>query len=126
MKTIECFFLVLILAVLAGCGTTTKKTTGRDFDSSKIQDIKKGVTTSDQLVHLLGEPLSKSVTSATETVWEYSWKETTSRNTTSSGEGVITTKGDQKTLVVLIKNGVVANYTYKDDPFWNERLRGSQ
>lgn len=126
MKTIECLFLVLILAILAGCGTSTKKTAGRDFDSSKIQDIKKGVTTSNELVHLLGEPLSKSAKSATEAVWEYSWKETTSRATTSSGDAVITTKGDQKTLVVLIKNGVVANYTYKDDPFWDERLKNSQ
>ena len=124
MEKIECFFLVLFLAALAGCGTT--KTTGRDFDTSKIHDIKKGVTTSDELVHLLGQPLSKSVESANVAVWEYSWKKTTSRATTSSGDAVITTDGDQKTLAVLIRNGVVVNYTYKDDPFWNERLKNSQ
>jgi len=124
MKTIERLFLILSLAVLAGCGTT--KTTGRDFDTSKIHDIKKGVTTSAELVHLLGQPLSKSGESANGSVWEYSWKKTTSRASTSSGDAVITTDGDQKTLAVLIKNGVVVNYTYKDDPFWDEKLKNSQ
>ena len=62
MKKIECLFLFLIFAALAGCGTT--KTTGRDFDASKIHDIKKGVTTSEELIGLLGQPLSKSVESA--------------------------------------------------------------
>ena len=126
MKTIECLFLVLVLAALAGCGTSTTKTTGHDFDTSKIHDIKKGVTTSNELVRLLGQPLSKSVESANGAVWEYSWKKTTTDTTTSSGDAVITTDSDQKTLAVLIKNGVVVNYTYKDDPFWNERLKNSQ
>src|SRR5262245_58387861 len=120
MKTIECLFLVLILAVLAGCGTTTKKTTGRDFDSSKIQDIHKGGINSNALARRRGEPLDESGRSSTEEVSESSWKEATSRATTRSGDAVIATIGDQKTLVVLIKNGVVANYTYKDDPFWDE------
>jgi outer membrane protein assembly factor BamE (lipoprotein component of BamABCDE complex) len=126
MKAIESLFLVLVLAAVAGCTTSTTKTTGRSFDTSKIQDIKKGVTTSNELVKLLGQPLNKTAESANVALWEYSWKKTTTRAATSSGEGVIETDGDQKTLVVLIKNGVVANYTYKDDPFWNERLRGSQ
>ena len=126
MKTIECLFRVLALAALVGCSTSSTKTTGHDFDASRIHDIKKGVTTSDELVHLLGQPLSKSVESANVAVWEYSWKKTTSRATTSSGDAVIITDGDQKTLAVLIRNGVVVNYTYKDDPFWNERLKNSQ
>jgi outer membrane protein assembly factor BamE (lipoprotein component of BamABCDE complex) len=126
MKTIVCLFQILVLVALAGCSTGTTKTTGHDFDTSKIHDIKKGVTTSNELVHLLGQPLSKSVESANVAVWEYSWKKTTTRATTSSGDAVITTDGDQKTLAVLIRNGVVVNYTYKDDPFWNERLRNSQ
>jgi predicted small secreted protein len=123
-KTIECFFLLLVLAVLAGCGTT--KTTGRDFDASKIHDLKKGATTSDELIALLGQPLTKSVESANGAVWEYSWKKATSRTTTSSNGAVIKTEGDLKTLQVLIKNGVVVNYTYKDDPFWDEKLKGAQ
>jgi len=126
MRKIEWLFLVLVLAALAGCSTSTTKTTGRDFDTSKIHDIKKGFTTSKELVHLLGQPLSKTVESANVAVWEYSWNKTTSRATTSSGDDVIMTDGNQKTLVILIKDGVVVNYTYKDDPFWNERLRNSQ
>ena len=126
MKTIECLFLVLVLAGLAGCSTGTTKTTGRDFDTAKIQDLKKGVTTSNELVRLLGQPLSKTVEAPDVALWEYLWKKTTTQAATSSGEGVIDTAGDQNTLVVLIKNGVVVNYTYKDAPFWNERLRNSQ
>ena len=126
MKTIERLFVLLVLAALAGCSTGTTKTTGREFNTAKIQDIRKGVTTSNELVQLLGQPLSKTMESANVALWEYSWKKSTSRAATSSGEGVIETDGDQKTLAVLIKDGVVVNYAYKDDPFWNERLRNSQ
>ena len=124
MKNFECLSLLLIVTALAGCGTT--KTTGRDFDASKIHDIKKGVTTSNELVGLLGQPLSKTVKSAGGEVWEYSWKKTTSSTTTGSDGPVTTTKGDLKTLEVLIMNGVVVNYAYKDDPFLDEKLKGGQ
>jgi outer membrane protein assembly factor BamE (lipoprotein component of BamABCDE complex) len=124
MKNIECLLLLLIVTALAGCGTT--QTTGRDFDAAKIHDIKKGVTTGDELVRLLGQPLSKSNESANGAVWEYSWKKATAYATTSSAGTVIKTEGDLKTLTVLIKNGVVVSYTFKDDPFWDEKLNGSQ
>jgi hypothetical protein len=38
----------------------------------------------------------------------------------------VTSTGEKKTLEVLIKNGVVEDYTYQDEPFWNEQLKGSQ
>ena len=120
----ECLFLLLIVTALAGCGTT--QTTGRAFDTSKIKDIKKGVTTSDALIGLLGQPLSKSAESGNGEVWEYSWKKATSSTTTGSDGPVVRTEGDLKTLKVFFKDGVVANYSYKDDPFWDEKLKGSQ
>jgi hypothetical protein len=124
MNPIGHFLLLFVLVAVSGCGTTT--TTGRKFDASKIHDIQKGVTTSEELIRLLGEPLSKSATSANQAVWEYSWKKATTE-TKSSPEGPVTTiDGDKKTLTVSIKNGVVINYVYKDEPYSIEKLNGGQ
>jgi hypothetical protein len=57
---------------------------------------------------------------------EYSWKKTTSQTTQGSDDSVVTSQGDKKTLELLIKRGVVEKYLYNDDPFWIEKLKGSQ
>jgi hypothetical protein len=59
-------------------------------------------------------------------MWNYRWKKDTATTTQGSDGPVVTSQDDRKTLEVLIKNGLVENYTYKDDPFWNEQLKGSQ
>lgn len=123
MNPIKCLHLFFAFVVLTGCGTTT--TAGRKFDASKIPDIQKGVTTSAELIRLIGQPLTKSVTSANEATWEYSWEKTTAETQTGSDGPVVTTAGDKRTLAVFIRNGVVVNYAYKDDPFWDEKLKTS-
>jgi hypothetical protein len=123
MNPIKCLLFLSVFVALAGCGTTT--TTGNKFDASKIHDIRKGVTTSAELIKLLGQPLRQSVESADETIWEYAWEKMTSETSSGSDGPVVTTAGDKKTLAVFIRKGVVINYVYKDDPFWNEKLKGS-
>jgi hypothetical protein len=120
------YLLISIIALaLTGCATKTI-TSGREFDAAKINNIQKGITTSEELAGLLGQPLTKSAQSNGEVLWNYSWKKGTATTTQGSDGPVVTSQGNRKTLEVLIKNGLVENYTYKDDPFWNEQLKGSQ
>lgn len=116
---------ILILAVaLAGCATKTI-IAGREFDAAKVSDIQKGVTTADELKSLLGRPLTTSV-QPDGVVWNYYWKDGKATTTQSSDGPVVTSTGEKKTLTVTITNGVVEDYTYQDDPFWNAQLKGSQ
>src|SRR5664279_5243179 len=117
MNKIKCLLIFVIALALAGCATKTI-TSGREFDVAKINNIQKGITPTDELAGLLGPPFSKSVQSADEVVWNYTWKKGTATTTQSSDGPVVTSQGEKKTLEVLIKNGLVENYTYKDDPFW--------
>ncbi len=122
MNKTKCILLSFICATLVGCASRTI-TSGREFDVAKIGEIKKGVTTSDQLDGLLGKPLTKTVQSADEVIWNYSWKKGTATTTQGPDGPVVTSQGDRKTLEVKIRNGVVENYSYNDDPFWNEQLK---
>jgi hypothetical protein len=117
------YVLISVIAVaLVGCASKTI-TSGREFDVARIGEIKKGTTTSDELIGLLGQPLTKSAQSANVVVWNYTWKKGTATTAQGSDGPVVTSQGDKKTLDVLIQNGVVENYTYKNDPFWNEQLK---
>ena len=122
MSTIKYILLSVVFAALVGCASQTI-TSGREFDVAKIGEIKKGVTTSDELEGLLGKPLTKTVQSADEVTWNYSWKKGTATTTQGPDGPVVTSQGDRKTLEVMIRNGVVENYSYNDDPFWNEQLK---
>jgi len=122
MNKIKYILLFVVFAALVGCASRTI-TSGREFDVAKIGEIKKGVTTSDQLMSLLGDPLTRSVPSADQVIWNYSWKKGTATTTRGPDGPVVTSQGDRKTLEVVLRNGVVENYSYNDDPFWNEQLK---
>jgi hypothetical protein len=122
MSTIKYILLSVVFAALVGCASRTI-TSGREFDVAKIGEIKKGITTSDELEGLFGKPLTKTVQSAGEVTWNYAWKKGTATTTQGPDGPVVTSQGDRKTLEVMIRNGVVENYSYNDDPFWNEQLK---
>ena len=115
----------VILFALAGCATKTV-TGGREFDAAKIAGIQKGVTTSDELAGLLGQPLTKTAQPDGTVLWHYFWKKGTATTTRSSDGQVVTSTGDRKTFDAFVNNGVVENYTYQDDPYWNEQLKNAQ
>jgi hypothetical protein len=115
MKNMIVLIAFGILALTVGCATSTY-TFGRDFPGESANQITKGKTTSADLVKIFGEPFSKNVISATEEKWVYSYGSSTS----SAQSYVITMKvkttGQQKTLDVLLKNGVVVNYVFNEGP----------
>src|ERR1022692_1584931 len=104
MNKLQSIFISLICVALIGC-TTRTTTTGREFDASKLGDIKKGVTTSDELVGLLGKAFSKSVKSEEEVIWYYSWVKATFTARMGWSTPHVKTDGYKKNLEVLIKNG---------------------
>jgi hypothetical protein len=109
-------FLVVLISILTlfGCTTqTTNYTLGRDFSAESVSKIQKGVTTTDELVALLGEPYSKSVISENEEKWLYMYLHS-SATVRASLTPDVTTSGIQKNLDVLIKDGKAVNYAYTE------------
>ena len=108
--------LALVVSVFAAGCATSNYTYGRDFPSENAKQIVKGKTTSAELVRIVGEPFSKHVISETEEKWIYTYA-----NGSSSAQSYIVTMkvkttGQQKTLDVLLKNGVVVNYVLNEGP----------
>jgi hypothetical protein len=125
MKTAKHIILSLFCVTLIGCATRTT-TSGSDFDTSKVANITKGVTTSDELQNLLGKPYNKSVKSADEVVWLYDWAKVTATTSMGWSSPNIVADGYEKKLEVLIKNGVVVNYVLDEGPFHQENKEGSK
>lgn len=103
----------LLIAGLAGCATT-KYEVGRDFSSDKVPDIQKGETTASDLRKMFGEPYSKSVVSTDEEKWIYHYINSTASAQSYVVTTTVKTTGTQKTLEVLLKDGVVLNYTHTE------------
>ena len=106
--------IALIPLLLWGCATATS-TTGSDFNSSVVPHIKKGVTTTAQILRWLGEPYNKEPKSATKILWLYTWiRPTANATVVPFGHRIIGTSGYKKTLWLLIKDDIVVNYSYEE------------
>lgn len=104
------FAIALSVSTLLGCATSTYSV-GMDFPIEKASEIQKGKTTTAQLLELFGEPYSKSVISENEEKWLYFYSAGTAKAQSYIVTMDVKTTGNQKTLDVLLKDGVVANYT---------------
>lgn len=103
----------MITLGLSGCATSSY-TVGRDFMSTNISQIVKGKTTSSELVALVGEPYTKTVLSETDEKWIYMYSAGTAKAQSYVFSMDVQTTGTQKTLDVLISEGVVVNYAYTE------------
>ena len=117
--------LAALVLEVAGCATKTV-TSGHEFDAAKIANIQRGVTTGEELTAWLGKPLAKTVQPDGTVLWHYFWKKGKVTTTQGSDGPVATSSGERKTLDATVRNGVVENYTYQNDPYWNERLVDAQ
>lgn len=77
-----------------------------------MSQVTKGKTTAAELRQMFGEPFSKTVISETEEKWLYSHSSGTVRVVAMKAQ----TTGRQKTLDLLLKDGVVTNFAYTDGP----------
>jgi hypothetical protein len=106
--------IAFIPLLLWGCATATH-VTGSEFSSSVPTRIQKGVTTTSQILHWLGEPFHKEPVSVTETMWLYTWaRPTANPNVVPFGHRNIGTTGYKKTLWLFIRNDIVVSYTYEE------------
>ncbi|HGO9497348.1 TPA: outer membrane protein assembly factor BamE [Aeromonas veronii AMC24] len=102
-----------IVFALVGCATANMEY-GRDFSSAQVTQIKKGETTSSQLISLMGEPFNKSLISSNEERWNYFYSTTKSKAQSYIITMDVKTSTHQKTLEVLFKDGVVTNYVFNE------------
>lgn len=112
MKTILC---LLAAALLCGCVSAH---IGNNFDTRRIEEIKKGETTEPQLVAMFGQPNLRTTDSATgnSLAWSYSEGQAGLGGATSSN----------KTLTVwLDQSGTVTNYNYSTGSFSSNANQGT-
>ncbi len=110
MKTV----LMLSLLFLVGCATVNMNR-GNEFDETKTNRLIKGQTTKEEVLKLLGEPMSKSFTADNET-WKYFYQKIISK---AQSFIVTTAKVDTeiKSLDITFTNGVLSDYVYTFQPF---------
>jgi len=71
---LQAVLLVLTGAVLiSGCASTIKS--GREFDTTNVKNIKKGVTKKAEILQMFGHPESKTISSGKES-WQYFYQAT--------------------------------------------------
>jgi len=104
------FILIAITAaVVAGCASV-----GKNFDESKVAQIKKGETTEAQLVLMFGEPQNRMVNSEGQSILTWMYTQANIR-----GESFIPIAGafvggadtKSKSLNVTLKDGTVQSYS---------------
>lgn len=114
MRTLTAI-LLSIFFVLSGCATSSYST-GRDFDSSSVNQIIKGETTRADLLQMLGQPFSKTVMSENEEKWIYMYSSGTAKAQSYVFTMKVESTGRQKMLDILLRDGIVTNYTYNEGP----------
>jgi|LGVF01.1.fsa_nt_gb outer membrane protein assembly factor BamE (lipoprotein component of BamABCDE complex) len=114
MRTLTAI-LLSIFVVLSGCATSSYST-GRDFDSSSVNQIIKGETTKADLLQMLGQPFSKTVISENEEKWIYMYSSGTAKAQSYFFTMKVESTGQQKMLDILLRDGIVTNYTYNEGP----------
>jgi len=121
MKYIMFLCVICSLFLVSACATSSYSG-GKDFNSENVSNIVKGETTKEELVQLFGQPYSKSVISSTGEKWIYTYFS----GTASAQSYVVTmnveSTGMQKTLDILIEDGVVTNFTYTESPMPNTKM----
>ena len=105
--TLRILSLVLTFLSLVGCASII---TGRDFDASLVQNIKKNSTSKAEIIQMFGDaPHGKTVTGDRE-FWFYTYQAT-------KASGLITTKVEQtsmKMLSITFKDNIVIDFSYSE------------
>lgn len=110
------YFLIAIAIILSGCATTV----GVDFDDSKINKIRTGKSTKENVSSLLGSPYGKNSSANGTSIWTYQFIKSDSHLTAMSFVPLLgALKGGEvesstRTLVVSFnKSDIVASCLYR-------------
>lgn len=99
--------------MLGGCAQSNYSY-GTDFATEHVSKIKNGKTTTAELESWFGQPLSKTVLSATQTKWMYIYNKGSTKVQSYLFTAKVEQNGTQKVLDLLVENGVVVNHTFTD------------
>jgi len=120
MRTKALLFITLCAAAFSGCIHTIEY--GRQFDSSHVTYIEKGKTTKQEVLTMFGAPESSSLDSDGQLTMHYAYIKTTGRIKLAAFIPLVgpvvggsSATNSQKSLTVVLKDGVVANYVYTVD-----------
>ncbi|MDD2944034.1 MAG: hypothetical protein PHC51_13845 [bacterium] len=111
---IKAILLSIALSITQlGCATSTFSH-GRDFPSEKVSSIVRGKTTTLELAALFGQPFSKTLVSDTDEKWLYLYVQSSAKAKSYIVSMKVESTVDQKMLDVLVRNGVVINFTFNE------------
>ena len=107
--------IILAALLLAGCATATMHS-GRNFDTTNVSKIAKGVTTVAQVEAWLGKPYSTSTNAdGTERLsWFYS--ETSSHAQSYVVTMNVKTETTGKRLTIQARDGIVRDFSFTEGP----------
>ena len=108
-----CALALTAALLLTGCASSSYNY-GKDFEVHNISKIEKGQTTSKDLVSMFGEPFLKTVVSANEEKWMYIYTSGSAKAQSYIVTMKVETTASQKTLDILLRDGVVVNYAYNE------------
>jgi outer membrane biogenesis lipoprotein LolB len=111
MNKLYLFVVISTCLLLDGCATSNYSV-GRDFPVENVNKIVKGQTTAHDLIQLLGEPFLKTVVSANEEKWIYTYSRGTAHAQSCIVPMKVETTGKSKTLEILMQDGIAANFSY--------------
>lgn len=98
---------LLAAVALAGCALRPPADPagpGRDFDDSYVARIQKGVTSKEDILRSLGEPVSRATSQGTE-IWVY-------RHERRAGSGADAKALEKKNLTIVFTGDRVQDVTY--------------
>jgi hypothetical protein len=117
MKLTTISVVAIVMLAIAGCSLSYHRKTfndGFDFPSEYVGEIVKGKTTGDEIISMFGGPLQKNDISDNEEQWRYYYMTGIEINE----NGFLTDEQHSsrwsKTLVIVLKNGIVTNFIYSE------------
>jgi outer membrane protein assembly factor BamE (lipoprotein component of BamABCDE complex) len=117
MKLATLSVVAFVMLAMAGCSLGYHRKTfndGFDFPNENVDLIVNGKTTGDEIIEMFGGPLQKIEVSESEEHWRYFYS--TGFEIKESGFLTDETQSSRwhKTLVIVLKHGVVTNFTYTE------------
>ena len=107
--------IATVLLSAAGCGSLdgpAASDTGRPFDDAYVAQIKKGVTTKDEVRKNIGEPWQTTATSGNDT-WTYHYSNAyANAYTRAISAGIYRKEPINKMLVITFSGNKVLDYSY--------------
>lgn len=110
MMKLALAFLALA-PLITGCATSTF-TMGRQFPTDNVANIVKGQTTAQEITQMFGEPLTKTVLSDSAENWNYSYYTGSAHAQSYLVSMKVDSQSNQTVLNVVLRDGVVTNYTF--------------